>query len=334
MRVTRHPVLRRFWYPLMPERMLADGPKPFRLLGEDLVIWKDGEGRPAALADRCCHRTAKLSLGFYDEGRLACGYHGWCYDREGRCVKIPQFARDAIPAANRVPAYRAELRYGYVWVALEDPLAPIPDVPEAREPGWRFIEQFHAEWNTSPLRMMENMFDTAHFSFVHKGTFGDPDPVPVLPELEPGEYGFVFRSVVPVKNNALNQKLLGMGQAETVRRNHVNWWMPFCRRQRIEYPNGLVHMFMTLVAPVEDDRFVISQFAIRNDTEEDAPAEQVIAFDRQVTDEDRRVVETTDPFVPIADLQAERSMPSDRAGLLLRRMFRDLFIAHGEPVDV
>lgn len=79
---------------------------------------------------------------------------------------------------------------------------------------------------------------------------------------------------------------------------------------------------------------MVSQFAIRNDTEADAPAEDVIAFDRAVTSEDRVIVEATDPFVPIADLQAERSMPSDKPGLLMRRMFNDLFEAYGEPVDV
>ena len=333
MRVTRHPVLRRFWYPLLPVRLLADGPKPFRLLGEDLVLWLDGEGKPAALADRCCHRTAKLSLGFCEDGRIACGYHGWSYDRDGRCVKIPQFVRDTVPESARVPAYRAEERYGYVWVALEEPLQPIPHVPEAFEPGWRYIEQMHESWQASPLRMLENTFDTAHFTYVHKATFGDPDPVPVIPELEPSEYGMVMRSVVPVRNNALNMKNLGMGEAETVRRNHVNWWMPFARRQRIEYPNGLVHVFVTLIAPVEDDRFVFSQFALRNDTEADAPAADVIAFDRNVTHEDKRIVQGTDLHVPIHDPQAERSMASDKPGMLIRRAFRDLFEKHGEPID-
>ena len=333
MRVTQHPVLRRFWYPLMPVRLLADGPKPFRLLGEDLVLWLDGDGKPAALADRCCHRTAKLSLGFYDEGRLACGYHGWAYDRGGRCVKIPQFVRDTVPESARVPAYRAEQRYGYVWVALEDPLQPIPHVPEAFEPGWRHIEQMYEPWNASPLRLLENTFDTAHFSYVHKGTFGDPDPVPVTPELEPQEYGMVMRATVPVRNNSLNVRNLGMEAAETVRRNHVNWWMPFARRQRIEYPNGLVHVFVTLIAPIEDDRFMFSQFALRNDTELDAPAADVIAFDRQVTHEDKLIVEGTIPQVPINNPQAERSMVSDRPGMIIRRMFRDLFEKHGEAVD-
>ena len=57
---TKQKVLRRFWYATMPVDKLADGPKPFTLLGENIVLFLDAEGKPAALADRCCHRTAKL----------------------------------------------------------------------------------------------------------------------------------------------------------------------------------------------------------------------------------------------------------------------------------
>ena len=59
MLVTQQKVLRRFWYPVMPVALLADGPRPFTLLGEPIVVWTDGDGKPAALRDRCCHRTAR-----------------------------------------------------------------------------------------------------------------------------------------------------------------------------------------------------------------------------------------------------------------------------------
>ena len=61
---TKQKVLRRFWYATLPVGKLQDGPKPFTLLGENIVLFLDGEGKPAALADRCCHRTAKLSKGW------------------------------------------------------------------------------------------------------------------------------------------------------------------------------------------------------------------------------------------------------------------------------
>ena len=71
MLVTQQPVFRKFWHAVMPLTELAQGPKPFRLLGEDIVLFIDADGQPAALRDRCCHRTAKLSK-------------GWCVDNEGK----------------------------------------------------------------------------------------------------------------------------------------------------------------------------------------------------------------------------------------------------------
>ena len=84
---TATPMLRRFWYPVIPMAQLQDGPKPFRLLGQDIVLWVDGDGKPAAMDDRCCHRTAKLSKGFYSNGWLACGYHGWEFGADGRVIE-------------------------------------------------------------------------------------------------------------------------------------------------------------------------------------------------------------------------------------------------------
>ena len=130
------------------------------------------ERRAGRLQDRCCHRTAKLSKGWCDNGHLVCGYHGWTYDRDGTLVRIPQFSPEQVVPRLGVRPYHCAERYGYAWVCLEEPLAPIPDVPEDREPGFRRIQQFHEVWNTAPLRLMENSFDNAHFAFVHKGTFG------------------------------------------------------------------------------------------------------------------------------------------------------------------
>ncbi|MFX7739618.1 Rieske 2Fe-2S domain-containing protein, partial [Acinetobacter baumannii] len=86
MLVTQQKVLRKFWYALMPVTQLKDGPQPFTLLGEKLVVWLKEDGSPAALQDRCCHRTARLSKGFVENGNIVCGYHGWTFNGEGACV--------------------------------------------------------------------------------------------------------------------------------------------------------------------------------------------------------------------------------------------------------
>ena len=77
MLTTKQKVLRRFWYATEKLEALKDGPKPFKLLGENIVLFLDDKGEPAALQDRCCHRTSKLSKGWSDQGNIVCGYHGW-----------------------------------------------------------------------------------------------------------------------------------------------------------------------------------------------------------------------------------------------------------------
>jgi phenylpropionate dioxygenase-like ring-hydroxylating dioxygenase large terminal subunit len=126
-------------------------------------------GKASALVDRCCHRTAKLSKGWLDAGNIVCPYHGWTYAATaGACAS--RSGRTAIPEEYRGRGVRCVERYGVVWVALEEPLAPIPDWPEESDPGYRRIDQFYEQWSCAPFRLMENSFDNAHIHFVHRNT--------------------------------------------------------------------------------------------------------------------------------------------------------------------
>jgi phenylpropionate dioxygenase-like ring-hydroxylating dioxygenase large terminal subunit len=330
---TATPMLRRFWNPVMPLSLLADGPKPFRLLGQDLVLWVDGQGVPAAMDDRCCHRTAKLSKGFYSNGWLACGYHGWEFGADGRVMRVPQRPVDRQGATNmRVPSYRAASRYGYVWVALEEPLFDIPDFEEEAE-GFRRIDEFYEVWNCAGLRVMENSFDNAHFAFVHRASFGDQGhPEPARLEIEEYDDGFLFITEVPVRNPEIQKKVLNMESDTTVRHMRGRWYMPFLRKLRIRYPNGLSHSIITGATPIDDRSCQIVQFVYRNDGEEQARAEDIIAFDRLVTEEDRDILESTDFDVPLEQAGREMNMPSDRPGVLMRRMLVKLLAEQQAPV--
>jgi phenylpropionate dioxygenase-like ring-hydroxylating dioxygenase large terminal subunit len=172
MLVTQQSVFRKFWHAVMPMSELSSGPKPFTLLGQKIVLFLDADGLPAALEDRCCHRTAKLSKGQCKNGNLECAYHGWQYNRIGKVVVIPQYAADrAIPVDYRAKSFRCVARYGYAWVALEDPVADIFEILEFDADDFRTIFQFYETWATSPVRALENSFDNAHFSFVQKDNF-------------------------------------------------------------------------------------------------------------------------------------------------------------------
>ena len=112
---TKQKVLRRFWYATVPVAKLDDGPKPFTLLGEKIVLFLDGEGKPAALADRCCHRTAKLSKGWCQDGNLVCGYHGWTYDRAGKVVAVTGAAGSiGVTRVARAPADGYTVGFGHL----------------------------------------------------------------------------------------------------------------------------------------------------------------------------------------------------------------------------
>jgi phenylpropionate dioxygenase-like ring-hydroxylating dioxygenase large terminal subunit len=328
---TKQRTLRRFWHATMPVAQLRTGPQPFRLMGEDIVLFLDADGRPAALQDRCCHRTTKLSIGWCSGGNLVCGYHGWEYDRDGRVVKIPQLPDETVPR-YRTPAYQTEERHGYVWVALDEPLAPIFDVPEARDPGFRRIEQFNERWATSPLRLMENSFDPAHFSFVHRGTFGMlAQPRPSLFELTETDYGFMAETIAEVANPPHAFRISGETTPTTTRHMRNQWYLPFCRRLDIEYPSGLRHIIITCATPIDDGSLQLLQFLYRNDTEADCPAQALIDWDSAVIAEDRAVLEAGDPDATIdVSRRIEAHMPSDRPGLIMRKRLLALLREHGE----
>jgi phenylpropionate dioxygenase-like ring-hydroxylating dioxygenase large terminal subunit len=327
MLVTQHRTLRRFWYPIMPVTHLSDGPQSFQLLGEPLVLWLTASGKPAAIADRCCHRSAQLSKGTVIDGCVRCPYHGWAYDETGRCTHVPQLDSTAtIPPSYQVSAYHCETRYGVVWVCLDEaPLKPIPVIPEADVAGNRIIQQFCEPWQCSSLQILENFLDNAHFSFVHTTTFGVPDqPKPPELRLESLDIGFKLYSTMAVVNPPDQQENLKIADDKTVRVVESTWHLPFLGTLKITYPNGLEHLIMTAATPVDDRTSQFVQFCIRNDTEADATAASINAFDRQVINEDKAILEPIPEVAPL-EISDEQHMPSDRHGVVMRRQLSALF---------
>jgi len=110
------------WYIGCASSRLDREPRAVLLLGEPLVLYRDREGKPHALEDRCCHRGVQLSLGtLTPEGCLACRYHGWQYDGSGRCVHVPSLpAGTPVPEGFRVRSFACVEQDHYVWVWMGD----------------------------------------------------------------------------------------------------------------------------------------------------------------------------------------------------------------------
>ena len=168
--------LRNSWYVVAWSRELADKPLAIVVLDEHLVIFRDPDGRPAVLEDRCPHRHLPLSLGCVARGGIQCGYHGMVFDRDGRCLEVPSQA--AIPPRARVRAYPAEERHGWIWAwmgaaELADPVA-IPDYSELTAPDQRAVGRTnHVEANYQLVS--DNLMELSHVGYVHQSTIGNPE---------------------------------------------------------------------------------------------------------------------------------------------------------------
>jgi len=127
-----HPLyrsLRNYWHPVAYADEVGAAPQRVTLLGEHIALARVS-GPLAALADRCAHRGASLSLGRIAEDSFECPYHAWRYDRNGHCVRIPSRNElTGVPNA-RVASYRTIECAGVVWLCLAGAARfPVPDFP-------------------------------------------------------------------------------------------------------------------------------------------------------------------------------------------------------------
>lgn len=165
-------VMRRHWMPVCMSEEVAerDGqPRRARLLGEDMVVFRDTEGRVGVLDERCPHRRASLVFGRNEECGLRCLYHGWKFDVNGKAVDMSAEPADAkLRDSMRTRAYPAQEAGGFVWAWMGDPENPAPFDPPvwAKAPDDKIaIVKIHAACNWA--QVLEGSIDSAHSSSLH-----------------------------------------------------------------------------------------------------------------------------------------------------------------------
>lgn len=136
--------LRRYWHPVGVSENVTNRPRRVRILGEDLILFRDGKGRAGLLYERCMHRGSSLFFGKIEEEGIRCCYHGWLFDVAGNCVQQPCEPEGGSNRGNaRQPWYPVEERYGLVFAYMgppdKQPALPRYDVLENLQPG-EFIE--------------------------------------------------------------------------------------------------------------------------------------------------------------------------------------------------
>ncbi len=162
-------LLRRYWHPVAGASELESEPVlGVRLLGEDLVLFRDLSGKLGLLEAACCHRKVSLVSGIPQEQGIRCCYHGWLYDCEGKCIEQPAeptFSRFKDAVGQR--AYVAQELGGLIWAymgPLPAPLIPALDVL-VHEDAWRDIGKAVIPCNW--VQCIENSVDLTHVDYLH-----------------------------------------------------------------------------------------------------------------------------------------------------------------------
>ena len=221
--------LRSFWIPAMVAAEIPgrdEAPVRLRLLGEDLIVFRETDGKLGVMDEYCPHRRASLFFGRNEDCGIRCVYHGWKFDVEGNCLDMPSESPESDYRRKvKARAYAAREAGGLLWIYMGDQasLAAMPDFEWLDLPeGHLYASRWEQECNS--IQAMEGELDSSHVSFLHRridqidtnnqaltGSYFQEDRSPRW-HVKDTDYGFIAASQRNVDDNKsywrMNQFLL------------------------------------------------------------------------------------------------------------------------------
>ncbi|KEY99569.1 aromatic ring-hydroxylating dioxygenase subunit alpha [Sphingobium indicum] len=199
-------LLRRYWMPIAAEGELDKKPvKAVRLMGEDLVLYRDLGGQLGLTDRHCPHRRADLSYGFVEKCGIRCNYHGWLFDEQGACLEQP-YEDTVLGGGTRdkvsITAYPVRALGGMIWAYLGP--SPAPELPEYEAFNWPngFRQIILSDIPCNWAQCQENSIDPVHFEWMHsnwsvrlKGEEGPYAPRHLKIGFEEFEHGFLYKRI-------------------------------------------------------------------------------------------------------------------------------------------
>lgn len=311
-------LLRRYWWPVGCSELLTTKPRRLKLLGEELVLYRGEDGRPSLIELRCAHRGVALDHGRVEGECVRCPYHGWLYDRSGRCVEQP-VEPEGSTFKDRVHlnGYQAQelggLVFGYLG-PLPAPLLPKYDAV-AREDGIKQIQvrPAHCNW----LQNAENIVDISHLAWLHGARF---------PKYGARKITYDWERTAHGANNLMH--------IEGIDLTHVSCYVfPSFNRFTLDPIDGeLVRAFIYRV-PVDDESSLVYMVRFRPNAEHSLKTIGYIPaklgeynplesdwWGIDFSDQDRMAVEQQGT---VMNREREHLGASDRGILLLRQMMQE-----------
>jgi phenylpropionate dioxygenase-like ring-hydroxylating dioxygenase large terminal subunit len=313
-------MLTNLWYVAEWSDTVKDKPVKAKLLGQNFVLFRDKAGKVNCLSDICIHRGGSLSNGWTtDRDCVACPYHGWEYDAEGKVQFIPSRGEGGnVPERARIDAYPTEERYGMIWVFMGDldekDRYPIPPYPEFDSPEWRPVfTEF--TWQAGADRVVENGIDIAHTAFVHPG-FGHRDMADKnhTVKMERTEYSGVSDCVLyppPMEGNAGLMKFARKDKAET----HVSpsFFLPGNTiRLHIKVNSWMEMVLFDANTPIDENTTRSFLIQSRNFFKWGMFDKGTIKRTQKVFREDAEIVEAIQPHYLPETLETEVSVEEDK----------------------
>ncbi|NYT25317.1 Rieske 2Fe-2S domain-containing protein [Alcaligenaceae bacterium] len=195
-------LFRSIWLPALLSSQLPQGgrtPVRLRLLGEDLVAFRDGSGQVGITGAHCLHRGAPLFFGKVEDDGIRCAYHGWKYGKDGQCLEMPSENNASLCQKMRLQAYKVREKADIVWIFMGKGEAP--ELPKFPWIGLPAPQRLATVWlqETNWVQGAEGEIDSSHVSTLHKSdqgikadrvhrtwTFKDPKPQLSIEETEIG----------------------------------------------------------------------------------------------------------------------------------------------------
>ena len=197
--------LRKYWHPIAGESEFNDvSIKAIRILGEDLVLYKDLSGNYGLVNRKCPHRGADMSYGFVEKEGIRCSYHGWQFNGKGNCIHQPYEeicdVSGKLKSTTHIKSYPVKAKAGLLWAYMGP--TPIPELPDwdlfNLKNGFKQAVFAHLPCNW--FQCQENSIDPIHFEWTHNnlsirqsGQEGPYVPTHLKLKFEEFDYGFIYK---------------------------------------------------------------------------------------------------------------------------------------------
>jgi phenylpropionate dioxygenase-like ring-hydroxylating dioxygenase large terminal subunit len=318
------PVLLNDWHVVgRASDMGAGAVRAARLLGTDIVLWRNGQGVHAWL-DLCRHRGAKLSLGAVRDECLVCAYHGWCYDGSGACTLVPAHSAQTSTFGAKARVFHARVRYDLVWVCLGEPAADVPAFREWDDPAYRKVPAGPYRFKAYATRVLEDFLDAGHYPFVHAGQMGGSRNYEMR--------GYVVRETDSglVSEDIAVRRIWrdgpgGTGEVGVVYSYRVE--RPLTGQYTKSFGSERFSMLDT-VTPVDEGESLVWSIMAYNYPPGKSD-EELLSYQDTLAAQDIPIVESQRPQRLPLDMGQEIAVPSDGLAVAYRRWLRKLGVTFG-----